>query len=298
LRLEYFMFSPKRKPMLTIWVARELLGYTGLFKKRLKISLDLGVSEHIVEIEHGRLFINDFNIEISLKELNMVKGETVYVIEADGEVKPLKFFSGKHYRLRSVAPYTAPTLEINGIHMHRIQRVTPWEDAMLKTVALKPLKKTRVLDICTGLGYTALNALKAGAYLVDTVEMDENVLWIAERNPWSLGLNSSRIRIILGRAEEAVKKLPSNHYDRILHDPPRFTSESGALYSLEFYIELYRLLEPGGKLFHYTGEPGKRRMSFLQGVARRLRNAGFTKVFYNRMWMGYIAFKPRNKFLE
>jgi len=152
-----------------------------------------------------------------------------------------------------------------------------------------------VLDICTGLGYTALEALRRDAELVVSIEVNPIVLKMANINPWSRGLfQDKRIDIILGDAYEVVPSLPEARFDYIIHDPPRFAL-AGHLYSAEFYHSLLRALKPGGRLFHYTGEPGSRyrRIDLRKGVMRRLREAGFTDIRYHREVMGVTCRRPK-----
>ncbi|NAZ38796.1 MAG: methyltransferase domain-containing protein [Acidilobus sp.] len=198
-----------------------------------------------------------------------------------------------YYKLVPVEGSCAPTLEINGIHMHRVEGTTPIEDARSKVRALPIRPGSEVLEVGTGLGYTTAAALEAGAAHVTSIEVDENVLWIAERNPWSRHLASDKVTILLGDAVMAVKEL-SGPFDYVVHDPPRFTSSTGPLYGREFYAELFRLLRPGGRLFHYTGEPGRARgRSLWADVARRLREVGFDEIRYVKEALGVVARRPK-----
>jgi predicted methyltransferase len=53
------------------------------------------------------------------------------------------------------------------------------------------------------------------------------------------------------------------------------------------------VLKKGGKLFHYTGEPGKHsNISFIKGVKRRLEEAGFEEVVWIDKAKGFRARKP------
>ena len=53
---------------------------------------------------------------------------------------------------------------------------------------------------------------------------------------------------------------------------------AGELYSAEVYSELCRVLRPGGKLYHYIGDPDSKASGRLfKGVIERLRAAGFTQ---------------------
>ncbi len=172
--------------------------------------------------------------------------------------------------------------------------MTPIEDAISKVRALGVRPGSRVLEVGTGLGYTTLAALRAGASQVVTVEVDENVLWVAERNPWSWHLASDRVVLLLGDATEVLPQL-RGPFDYIVHDPPRLTSLTGPLYGSALYEELFRLLRPGGSLFHYTGEPGRARGRALwAGVASRLREVGFEDVRYVRDAQGVVARRPRS----
>ncbi len=201
--------------------------------------------------------------------------------------------TSSYYKLVPVEGSDAPTLEIDGIHMHRVSGVTPLEDARSKVRALGVRPGSRVLEVGTGLGYTALEALRLGASVVVTVEVDENVLWVAERNPWSWHLASDRVIVLLGDAVELLPQL-EGPFDYVIHDPPRLTSRSGGLYGVTLYQELFRLLRPGGAFFHYTGEPGRARGRALwAGVASRLREVGFEEPRYVKEALGVVARRPR-----
>jgi predicted methyltransferase len=196
----------------------------------------------------------------------------------------------KFYKL--VHTNTWPTLEISGIHMHRIKEVDPKTDSELKLKALGRIYGT-VLDICTGLGYTAiLAARRKSVKKVVTIEKDENVLKIAKQNEFSKELfENPKIEIIVGDAFEEIKKFEDESFDFIIHDPPRI-SLAPELYSFKFYLELARVLRKKGKLFHYVGEPGKfSRKNFMKGIIKRILLAGFKKVIKVKEARGLIAKK-------
>lgn len=183
--------------------------------------------------------------------------------------------SGRYYKLKNIGDGLAPTIEISGIHMHNIVGTDPWSDAKRKIELLALKKDEVVLDICTGLGYTASHAVLRGAEVV-TIEADPAVLEIAEYNPWSRLLAHSNITIILGDAFEVLDDFPERLFCAAIHDPPTFKL-AGNLYSLEFYKKLRRVLKTGARVFHYTGWPGKHRgWNIQRGVIRRMRAAGFT----------------------
>ncbi len=182
------------------------------------------------------------------------------------------------------------TLEIDGIHMHRVKGVDPYTDARMKVEALGVKRGDAVWDTCGGLGYTTIFLLRSGAQVL-TTEKDPNVLRLARINPWSQEMWRADVRN--ADAFHFVKKIPDKSFDKILHDPPRFAL-AGELYSLEFYRELYRVLRPGGVLYHYTGSPGRKRGKDIQrGVMRRLFQAGFRYLRREKKTEGVIAVKPR-----
>lgn len=192
----------------------------------------------------------------------------------------IRFYSEKtrrYYKL--VSTRTWPYLEISGIRMHRADEIDPKRDAMLKVKALGKIYG-RVLDCCTGLGYTAiLAASEEKVEEVITIEKDENVIEIAKQNPFSKPLfENPKIKIILGDAFQEIRNFEDKYFNFIIHDPPRI-SIAQELYSLEFYKQLFRVLKDNGRIFHYVGRPGIRQgKNYIKGIMNRLRLAGFTKI--------------------
>jgi len=284
-----YSFTPRRGYWFTYFLIKELETKRGCFKA----TLDIGVSWIHVCVENNTLYFDHETLK--LDEVTPRREDHVVFLERDtGRIyEVVRSVDTGYYKLKAIAVDKAPTLEINGIHMHRVVGIDPWSDAKLKVKRVGVRRGDIVLDTCLGLGYTALNALIKRASRVYSVEIDENVLWVAERNPWSRMLSSESVVIIRGDVTEEVKRFDDNYFDKIIHDPPRYSSATGDLYSLEFYRELYRILKPGGKLYHYTGEPGRHRgFSIVKGIGERLRQAGFYSVTYDKETQGYIALKP------
>lgn len=272
---EIWNFRPRRLPLLTAEVAMDALEAMRKGQSVVSTSLDLWRSEVELPLTDEGLMIG--SVEISKKELEELSDDTRTILSVTDEgLRPVEVRTERYYKLVNCGRGVAPTLEIDGIHMHRIKDVSPTEDALAKTKLLGRLKGKRVLDTCTGLGYTAIGALKREAEHIVTVELDGNVLAIAEVNPWSAELASESVNTIRGDVAEVVLEFLSGYFDAVVHDPPRFPF-AGELYSLEFYRELARVLRKGGKLVHYVGHPGSlsgRRL--YVGVMRRLREAGFS----------------------
>lgn len=291
--MRVYRFKPKDGIWITRDLAEELLSFSRLGVGKALVSLDLGLTETVVEVDTGVIRVSGMNVELDLKRIvNAVKRpDLIYFLDVkNGSLKPVVMTSpkGDYYKLRNVGKDRAPTLEINGIHMHNILNTDPWKDSSRK-VTIARVKGGKVLDICTGLGYTAIGSYIRGADVV-TIEKDPYVLKIAELNPWSRKL--SNIKILLGDAVHIVSKLRDNYFNTAIHDPPRF-SLAGELYSKDFYQTVFDKLEEGGYMFHYTGGPGKHRgISFQKGVVNRLRYAGFEIIRVYKDY-GVLARKPR-----
>lgn len=183
------------------------------------------------------------------------------------------------------------TLEIDGVRMHQTARKSPTEDAKDKANALKARLGIDALDLCTGLGYSAIALAQKGCNVI-TIEIDEKVIGISKENPDSSPLfENPRIKRFGGDAVEFVKTLPDESFQIISHDPPRL-SLAGELYSEAFYRELFRVLIPGGRLFHYTGKPGEKSgKNIRRGVNERLKKAGFSGVSWKESLAGFLAHK-------
>jgi predicted methyltransferase len=196
----------------------------------------------------------------------------IILIQAES-VEKLEFFADHYYKLRPTA--FAPTLEIDGIRMHRTQNIDPFEDARRKVQwVIKP--DDLVLDTCGGLGYTAIWALKLGARKVISIEINPHIIKLRALNPHSRSLFDENIELIVGDALNLINGFKPGQFDSIIHDPPRF-SLAGELYSQEFYLRLNKILASSGRLFHYTGEPFSkgRGRKFIAGVLKRLQYSGF-----------------------
>ena len=216
--------------------------------------------------------------------LYFVRGGTVYKAA----------ITGRHYY--KLVPTVPPTIEIDGVRMHRTKGANPLRDARRKVDAVNPGEGETVLDTCMGLGYTAIETSKRGAYVI-TVEKDPNVLELARINPWSRELfTGGKVQVVQGDVFEVIRKFREGSFDAVIHDPPRF-SLAGELYSGEFYRELYRVLRAGGRLFHYVGNPGGRyrRKDLQKGVMERLRKAGFIGVKRVGEALGVAARKPEKQ---
>jgi predicted methyltransferase len=90
-----------------------------------------------------------------------------------------------------------------------------------------------------------------------------------------------------------IQTLGDLSFDSIIHDPPRFTAATGALYGKQFYTQLFRVMKPSSRLFHYTGSPKKinHQDRFIKNAIQRLEQVGFSKVVFNDRLQGICALK-------
>ncbi|HEX2515134.1 MAG TPA: hypothetical protein VH257_10545, partial [Chloroflexota bacterium] len=226
-------------------------------------------------------------------------GPEVAILE---EVQVFSAQTNRRYSLLATAG--APTMLVSGVQMHRTSGEDPWRDTLAKVRCVAPVVG-RVLDTCTGLGYTAIvaagsagsagSAGGAGARAgvdVLTIEIDPGAVAVARLNPWSRPLfEHPRIERRMGDSAEVVEELPDGAFARIVHDPP-VLSLAGDLYSGAFYRHLHRVLGRGGRLFHYVGNAASgsgRRVT--RGVQQRLHEAGFSRVLPRPEAFGVLALK-------
>jgi predicted methyltransferase len=285
-----------RPPVLSRYSVAPLLAARQAGAPAARVSLDLGRTEVDVPLADEGVLLPDGQL-LTWPDVERIAREGAGDLVApcfvlrDGRLERVQVFSQRFQRLYSlVATATAPTLLISGIPMHRIKDSDPLQDTRAKVRAIGPITG-QVLDTATGLGYTAIEAAKYAEH-VTTCELDPAVLDIARLNPWSAALfDNPRITQLVGDSFELIRDFAGATFDRIMHDPPTF-SLAGELYSAEFYRQLFRILKPGGRLFHYVGNPQTSSMERVtRGVIRRLHEAGFTRVRRRPEAFGVVAYK-------
>ena len=222
----------------------------------------------------------------------------------DGEQDPLpariEGFSELTQRTASLLPLDGavpPTAVLGGFNMHRVKDISPKDDTERKLGALGPRLRGNVLDICTGLGYTAIGAAACPAVeRVYTIELDPLMVELQRANPWSEALfedyaevGGGKITRLLGDATDILPALPEAAFDACVHDPPA-NAMSGELYSCELYTKIRRCLRPGAAFFHYVGDPSSKASGRLfKGIGERLREAGFENVKSSKAAYGISA---------
>jgi uncharacterized protein len=231
-------------------------------------SLDLGLS----------------TTQIALTAAGFTWGERAYPWPAALKDRTIYHWNGSDFEAASIyagsliklvpTQWGAPTFEIDGIKMLPTAEESPFEDAHRK-VELVGVRQRRVLDTCGGLGYFAAWCLRLGATRVLSCEKNPSVLWLRELNPWSPPPDE-RLELLNVAIDRHIEYLADASFEVVLHDPPRF-GIAGELYSRQFYLQLARVLKPGGALFHYTGNPNRLTSGRdVPGeVLRRLQDCGF-----------------------
>ncbi len=253
-------------------------------------SLDLGLTSTEVTLTPDRLILPDQILTWSEIE-EITRHDTACFAVENNHAQMIRGFSDFTGRVYGLMPTeAAPTMLISGLPMHRIKGTNPQKDTQAKIEAIAPIIG-RVLDTCTGLGYTAIEAARTAEQVI-TIELDPTAQEMARYNPWSRWLfDNPKIVQIIGDAFEVVPSFDDDAFDCILHDPPML-SLAGELYSGEFYRDCWRVLRRNGKLFHYIGDPDSRSGArTTRGVVRRLQEAGFTRVVPRPRAFGVVAFK-------
>ena len=274
--------------LLTHREAAQLLAAMDGARQTASVSLDLGRTQSVVALTAG--MASTGAVAVSRQALTRIAGDENKCFEiVGGQPVPISVFSATTGWARSLFPTEdAPTTLVAGFPMHRIRGTTPLADTEAKVRALgRP--RGRVLDTATGLGYTAI-ALAKTATLVVTVELDPAAIALARRNPWSAALfENDNIKMAIGDVAALAAGFPAGAFSAVLHDPP--TSQlAGALYSGAFYAEVRRVLKPGGRLYHYVGDPrSSQGAKTAAGVSRRLRAAGFRNVRTSDQAFGVTA---------
>jgi len=283
--------STSKHIVLSHFQAEPLLATRQAGHRSAKVSLDLGLTAAEIAIEaNGVRFPDDQLLTWEHLEAICDSKRGCFVIEGNSPRK-IQFFSEATNQLYSLMPTDrAPTMLVSGVPMHRFKGTDPRADTLEKTKAIAPVTGC-VLDTATGLGYTAIQAAQTAEHVI-TIELDPAALEVARLNPWSQALfENPKIAQVIGDSFEEAQKFEDNTFARIIHDPPTF-SLAGDLYSSEFYRQLFRVLKPGGKLFHYIGDlESKSGRVVSKGAVRRLQKVGFKRVAPCPAAFGLVAYK-------
>jgi len=251
--------------------------------QQLSLSVDAGRTlGDAILIDGQTLEVSGSKISIAELINARIDDRSIWKYESGNWEKWQRFDSQteKFYKMVFVAPGKPPTVEISGVKMHVTQNGDPQIDTTNKLKSLGNIQG-RMLDTCMGLGYTAIAAAKRNQVTeVVVCEADVNMFALCNENPWSAELfDNPKIHPVIVPVQEVVKRMPDASIDFVVHDPPRFAL-APELYSENFYRQLFRILKPGGKIYHYTGNPNQRvrRRSLPEQTATLLNKTGFRDV--------------------
>lgn len=285
------MTDPPTPPILSAFQAGPLLAAHRQGLAETSTSLDLGRTQTSVHLLPDGIALPDGQ-RLAWEHVQAINNhETGCFRIEDNTPAQLQAYSPRFNRYYSLMPTSgAPTVLIAGFPMHRIKDTDPMRDTQAKIKAAAPCRGN-ILDTTTGLGYTAILAARTADH-VTTIELDPTTLEIARQNPWSRELfTAPNIAQRIGNAADLLPTLESGHYSRVIHDPPTFKL-AGELYSEAFYRELWRVLRPGGRVFHYIGNlASSSGHGVLRGVTRRLKAAGFERLVRQPQAFGVVAYK-------
>lgn len=260
-------------------------------KRSVVSSTDLGMTSSEIGLSEQGVTFSD-GTALSWEAIRRIdENENACFAIENNDVRPVRGYSERSgWSFNLLPAESAPALIAAGFPMHRVKNISPLAAAELMLGSIAPATGW-VLDTATGLGYTAILAAKT-ADKVTTIELEPVVQEIARQNPWSQELfNNLKIDQIIGNCIDIILEFDSDIFSCIIHDPPA-SSLAGDLYSEEFYIQLYRVLRPGKKLFHYVGDPGSRTGERVTlGVMRRLHDAGFRQVTRKPLAFGVVGQK-------
>ncbi|TFG13315.1 hypothetical protein EU537_06540 [Candidatus Thorarchaeota archaeon] len=237
----------------------------------VEVSLDLGLSTQSVDFSEW---------DCDAQELDKIvkKPNSAYIIR-DGTANEIAIRNSIEYRLRPTEKGQAPALVIDEELMHQIAPLGPMEYARRRAeLAVNP--GWRVLDIGTGLGYSAIASLDRDAHEVVSIEKHPEVIELSRMNPWSQRLHEDeRVSIVIGDAFEVVSTLRVDSFDSVFHDPPQIQL-TPKLYSTKMYRLIGQVLVPDGQLCHYVGPEGfsYRGQEVAKLVENRLRGNGFHSI--------------------
>ena len=250
----------------------------GVSNGDFRISLDLGISKSDIHVSDTKMTLpdgQDVGID-TLAKLHRRRSLNDCFMVADNDIKWIYAFEDNSaYKLYEPKMDWPTTLSINGSFMHTVATSTPMQEAQAKAKSLGRIHG-EVLDTVFGLGYTSKLLIDSGAKSVSSYEISDAVLEIARVNPWSRDAFNDMIHVEKGDVYSAIKAVSNSSFDFVLHDPPTLQSRSG-LYSESFYMELYRVLRPGGRMYHFIGTKTQTpKHNYRRGIIARLRKCGFT----------------------
>ena len=259
-----------------------------------KVSLDLGISESEFTFDKKEVSFPGYDATLDSSVIKKIlrkrSRSDCFLLRGNSLPVWIYLFSDEHGVVKLYEPKMdwPPTLFINGSYMHTVGASKPTEEAFKKANSLKGINGV-VFETGFGLGYSSIWLRKFGAKRVVACEISPDVLEVARLNPWSReAFTDKSIELNIADVAEFIKTLPSSSMDGILHDPPNF-NKFEYLYSAAFYADAYRVLRPGGRMYHFIGTKNSENARIYNNVAKNMRASGFSRI--SPSYRGIIASK-------
>ncbi len=118
-------------------------------------------------------------------------------------------------------------------------------------------KNKNVLNLFSYTGGFSLYALRGGASHVDSVDLSERAISLADKNVEINGFDQSKHKGIAANCFDFLKEMPDNHYDLIIIDPPAFAKTQSAVKQAsrgykELNLKAMKKIKSGGLIFTFS----------------------------------------------
>ncbi len=118
-------------------------------------------------------------------------------------------------------------------------------------------KDRTVLNLFSYTGGFSLYALRAGAKSVDSVDVSEKALELAQKNVELNGLDTSKHAVHAQNCFDFLDNMPANYYDLIVIDPPAFAKSQNTVPNAakgykELNLKAFRKIKSGGIIFTFS----------------------------------------------
>ncbi len=118
-------------------------------------------------------------------------------------------------------------------------------------------KDRTVLNLFSYTGGVSLYALRAGARSVDSVDMSEKALELAQKNVELNQLDSSKHKVFAQNCFDFLDNMPTGYYDLIVIDPPAFAKSQNTVPNAakgykELNLKAFRKIKSRGIIFTFS----------------------------------------------